>query len=73
MPKTLEEMGLTKFEITTEIILEPEDFDSIQADPETSAKIAEAIADVLGLKGRFRVNPYQWNYSTQLNSDFTKS
>ncbi len=61
MAKTLQEMGLTQLEITTQVILEPEIKERL--DPiELNQKIGKAIAEALGLTGRFQVNPYQWNF-----------
>lgn len=63
--KPLAQMGLTKFEITVEIILEPENLDVINTDTQIDQKLAKSIAEALGLTGKFRVNPYQWDFSTE--------
>ncbi len=64
MPKSLEEIGLTQFEITTQVILEPGVLEKINP-VDGSDKIAKAIAEALELTGRFRVNPYGWNFNPE--------
>lgn len=61
--KTLAELGLTQVELTVQIILEPAVLDGIDMSAEANKKLAKAIVEALGLTGKFRVNPYGWNFS----------
>ena len=56
---------LREIEITTQVILEPSVLKNIVIDAELNRRVSKAIAEALGLTGKYRVNAYGWDLAPQ--------